>query len=153
MRTNTATATKLTPRHQDITVILPDGARRRMSIEPTDIACDYKKITNAPDEFCQYGIVRMVRNADGSYTPVLKTFERWVKLTYATLADIGLTNCISYETITRLIDCGAIACRYPSPKVRVIDLDTLISWIEQARDPDYWTPARIHAYNKGLPLP
>ncbi len=109
-------------------------------------------LIGAPANVARYGVVRMQRNPDGTYTPLVKTYSRWIKLSPTTLIELGLINALSKETIHRLIDCCIVIARYPSPGITLIDVDSLLAHIERSRDPHWWTAERSRRYRLGLPM-
>jgi hypothetical protein len=113
---------------------------------------DIVNLHGQPDDVARYGVVRMLRRQDGSYMPVIKTYSRWVKLTATTLIDLGLANCLSRQTIDRLIQCGVIDHSQPSPQIILIDVDSLLSHLERTREPGWWTDERRKAFRLGLPI-
>lgn len=109
-------------------------------------------LTGQPANVARYGVVRMKRNPDGSYTPIVKTYTRWIKFSPAMMVELHLHNVLSKETIRRLIDCGVVDASHPSPGITLIDVDSLLSHIERTRDGDWWTPERARRYRLGLPM-
>jgi hypothetical protein len=113
---------------------------------------DIVNLSNIPADTSRYGVVRMVRNADGSYTPLIKTYTRWMRLNATTLIELNLHGALSRDTIQRLIDCGIIKTSMPSPQVTLIDVDSLLTHLENTRTPGWWTEERRKAFRLGLPI-
>lgn len=113
---------------------------------------DIVHLSNIPADVSRYGVVRMLRNGDGSYTPLIKTYSRWIKLDQKTLIELNLHNCLSRDTMQRLINCGVIKTSMPSPQVTLIDVDSLLSHLENTRVPGWWTDERRKNFRLGLPI-
>ncbi len=113
---------------------------------------DIVNLSNVPADTSRYGVVRMVRNADGSYTPLIKTYTRWLRLNAQTMIELNLHGALSRDTIQRLINCGVIHTSMPSPQVTLIDVDSLLTHLENTRDPGWWTAERRKAFRLGLPI-
>jgi hypothetical protein len=101
----------------------------------------------APDDVPRYGVFRMVRQPDGSYLPVLKTFDALMKLD--DVLDMLRIAGLSRRTLARLIETGFVECTWPSPYVRLVNVESLVEHLVAARDPEFWTPARRAQFGKG----
>jgi hypothetical protein len=85
----------------------------------------------------QYGFVKLMRQGDGSYLPVLKTWSETIRLRESTPTDLGLD--ISYMTLKRLIVAGFIRGRLIAPDTCLLDLASLYEHIERCQDFEFWT--------------
>lgn len=82
----------------------------------------------------------LVPNRDGSYRAVPRQSS-----SPARKGSVGeaarLANC-STATIYRLYTSGLVAGERATPRKIMIDLESLHSYLEAARDPDFWTAER-----------
>lgn len=93
----------------------------------------------------EFGIVRMQREANGQLTPMLRTWKPEVRLTKDLPGKLGLE--MDYRTLLRLAIAGFIESRRPAPRLTLISIPSLVSHMDACRDPEFWTPARITAWN------
>lgn len=85
----------------------------------------------------------LVPNRDGSYRAVpQQPPSRKVSVSEAA----HLANC-STATIYRLYMSNLVAGERATPRKIMIDLESLRSYLEAARDPDFWTEARRLQYS------
>jgi hypothetical protein len=96
----------------------------------------------------RYGMVQLMRQTDGTYLPVLKTWSETVRLTCSLPNDLGLD--VSYNTLVRLVTAGFVQGTRIAPETTLIDLESLVAHMEACRDPEYWTPARVQKYREAL---
>ncbi len=102
-------------------------------------ACEF-----IPDDAPRYGMVRLMRQTDGSLLPVLKLFGQYRRL--AGLAtELGIRD-LSQRTLDRLVETGFIQSIRPSPSVILVDMESLCQHLENTRDPEFWTPRRRAQY-------
>lgn len=85
----------------------------------------------------RYGFVQLMRQSDGTYIPILKTWSETIRLRESTPTDLGLD--ISYMTLKRLIVAGFIRGRLIAPDTCLLDLASLYEHIEGCRDFEFWT--------------
>jgi hypothetical protein len=96
----------------------------------------------------RYGVVQLMRQTDGTYIPVLKTWSETVRLTCNLPHELGLD--ISYNTLTRLVIAGFISGQRIAPETTLIDLESLVAHMEACRDPEFWNAKRIEQYRQAL---
>lgn len=94
-----------------------------------------------PADVPRFGIVRLMRQQDGSYLPILKHYSQYIKITEGLPEALGYIG-LSYTTLYRLCHAGFIKSSKPSPLVILIDILSLADHVEAARDPEFWTPER-----------
>lgn len=94
-----------------------------------------------PDDVPRVGIVRLMRQGDGSYVPILKLSSQYVRMSRELGETVGLHG-LSWKSLYRLIGAGFVASSKPTPNVILVDLVSLAAHVESARDPEFWTPAR-----------
>lgn len=86
----------------------------------------------------------LVPNRDGSYRAIpQQPPSRKVLVSEAA----HLANC-STATIYRLYSSGFVTGERATPRKIVIDLESLRSYLETARDPDFWTAERRRKYSR-----
>lgn len=93
----------------------------------------------------RYGIVQMMRQADGSYLPVLLPWGKTVRMHN----DIGRKELgvdISYKTLMRLGKAQFIRIYAIAPQAYELDLKSFYDHIEAVQDPEFWTPERRQLY-------
>jgi len=95
-----------------------------------------------PADIPRYGLVRMMRQGDGSYIPVMKQYAQHARMCRELCSRIGLDG-ISPNTLYRLIQAGFVESKRPSPNVILVDLGSLVEHVEATRDPEFWTRDRI----------
>lgn len=95
----------------------------------------------------RYGIAQLMRQADGSYLPVLRSWATTIRLKgnqdrirELLGADLG------YKVLLRLLKAGFIRGSYATPGTTLIDLASLADHLAAAADPEFWTPVRRAAY-------
>lgn len=121
------------PLKQTVTVKKP-GSAARVKLE---IAPGQKVIVGLPDALRpKLGLVSWMPQGDGSYKPVVKTRDSWVKLVDSLPAELGLD--VDAKTLRRLVVAGIVEGRQPSPHVTEINLHSLDEHLEACRDPEYW---------------
>jgi hypothetical protein len=94
-----------------------------------------------PDDVPRYGIVRMMRQTDGRYLPVLKHYGQYVRMSRDLPEQLGFRG-LSSMTLYRLCSAGFVCSSKPGPGVILVDVLSLAEHIEAARDPEFWTPER-----------
>ena len=97
-------------------------------------------VATQEEDVPRYGIFRMVRQSDGSYLPVLKTFETLLKLDE--VLDLLRIPGLSRRTLARLCETGFVDCTRPSPNSQLVDVGSLLAHLQAARDPEFWTSQR-----------
>lgn len=96
----------------------------------------------------KYGFVHLMRQPDGSYTPVLQSWGEMIRMTSDLPHRIGLNT--DYSTLRRLLIAGFIKYRHFSPGTILIDLQSLYEHMDACKDPEFWTPERIKRYRQAL---
>lgn len=91
-----------------------------------------------PDDVHRYGLVRMMRQTDGRYIPVLKQYTQYIRVTRELPEQLGLKG-LSPKTLYRIIAAGFVASSRPAPNVILVNLFSLAEHVENARDPEFWT--------------
>lgn len=113
--------------------------------DTVEIAPEHQTEVSIPREAVpQYGVVKLMRQGDGSYIPVLKTWNETIRMREDTPYHLGLD--ISYMTLKRLIAAGFIRGRLIAPDTCLLDLASLYEHIEKCQDFEFWTPARRAEY-------
>lgn len=96
----------------------------------------------------RYGICQLMRQADGSYLPVLKGWApKWKLVTDPEKIRAALGIAINYRTLIRLWRAGFIAASMPGPSTTLIDLASLTNHLNATQDPEFWTPERRARYS------
>jgi len=81
------------------------------------------------------GFFDWVNNRDGSYTPVMRIKDAWMRLSEVEKLPLGM----SAEVIVKLWQGGFIEGSQPAPNNTVINVRSLIEHVEEcAANPDYW---------------
>ena len=96
----------------------------------------------------RYGMVRLSRQPDGSYIPVLLTWGQTVRLTGRLAHEMGFDA--DYNTLMRLYMAGFIKGHRMAPGVTLLDLQSIYDHLERTRDPEYWTEERRAQYRKAI---
>jgi hypothetical protein len=102
-----------------------------------------------PDDVPRIGLVRLMRQADGSYIPVLKAQSQLVRMTRDLGENVGLHG-LSWKSLYRLIGSGFVQSSRPTPNVILVDLASLFAHVEAARDPEFWTPQRRAIWSQAV---
>lgn len=92
----------------------------------------------------RYGMVQLMRQSDGTYIPILKTWSETIRLRESTPHDLGLD--VSYMTLKRLIVAGFIKGRLIAPDTCLVDLASLYEHVENCSDFDFWNEERRAEY-------
>ncbi len=119
-----------------------EAATRLSEVAPGQWAAQ----TIHPDDVPRYGLVRMMRQADGTYLPILKHHSQYVRMTRELPEQLGLKDLPS-RTLYRIIAAGFVAHSRPAPNVILVDLVSLTEHVQAARDPEFWTPMRRKQYS------
>ena len=96
----------------------------------------------------RYGFVQLVALPDGTYRPVLKSWNAMVKLTFDLPKQLALD--VAHDTLSRLVRAEFISGRYISPSNCLIDLNSLYEHLEACRDPEFWNPQRRARYQQAI---
>ena len=108
------------------------------------------------------GFVSFKRLQDGTYLPVVRTFQNRLRLTPDIGQQLGVGMPGSpesrglYMTIKRLVMGGFIAARQIAPGTIDIDLNSFWAHYQATQQPGYWTPERRSRYRRrtrGTTLP
>lgn len=102
-----------------------------------------------PDDVPRYGIVRMMRQADGTYLPILRQHSQYVRMCAELPEQLGLKD-LPVRTLYRIINAGFVEISRPAPNVILVDLVSLADHIHAARDPEFWTPMRRKQYQDAI---
>lgn len=94
-----------------------------------------------PEDVPRFGVVRMMRQGDGSYIPVLKQSGQYVRMARELPDLLGLKG-LSSNTLYRLVAAGFVGSSRPAPGVIMVDLLSLCEHIEAAKDTEFWTHER-----------
>ncbi len=90
------------------------------------------------------GVVNLVRQKDGSLIPMLRTWKPWVKLTVDLPEKLGIE--LSYRTLRTLILAGFVDARAITPRQTLVNVGSLFAHFDNVRDPEFWTPERVRAW-------
>jgi hypothetical protein len=101
----------------------------------------YAAPTVHPADVPRFGLVKLMRQTDGTYLPMLRHHGQWRRCGEDLLKDTGL-EAMSYRTFYRLVNAGFVKQTRPAPNVILVDLGSLVDHIEAAGDPEFWTPER-----------
>ncbi len=102
-----------------------------------------------PDDVPRYGLVRMMRQIDGRYLPVLKQHSQYVRMSHDLPELLGLKG-LSPKTLYRIIAAGFVASARPAPNVILVDLLSLTEHVQAARDPEFWTDPRRRRWSDAI---
>lgn len=92
------------------------------------------------------GIFDWQHNGDGTFTPVTRVKDSWLRVSEVERLPLGL----SAEVIMKLYKGGFIEGAQPAPNNIVVNVISLLDHIEEcAADPDYWTPERRQRFKEG----
>ncbi len=116
-------------------------ATRLIEIAPGTFAATEISAADVP----RYGLVRLMRQTDGSYLPVLKHHGQWRRCGEEMLRDCGL-DAIPMRTFYRLVNAGFVRKSRPTPNGYMVDLSSLVEHIEAASQPGFWTPERLRQW-------
>lgn len=94
-----------------------------------------------PDDVPRYALSWLMRQADGTYMPVLKVHGQYVRMSHELPAKLGLAG-LHPRNLYRLVAAGFVASSRIAPNTILVDVLSLAQHIEAARDPEYWTPMR-----------
>jgi hypothetical protein len=100
-----------------------------------------------PSDVPRYGLVRLMRQPDGTYAPVLKHHGQWMRCGAELLKNCGL-EALPLRTFYRLINAGFVKKSRPSPNVILVDLGSLVDHIEASSDPEFWTAERMKQFRQ-----
>lgn len=92
----------------------------------------------------RFGIVQLMRQSDGTYVPILKSWSNTVRLKLDTMNNLGLD--VSYKTTRRLIIAGFVKGSLIAPETFLLDVESLYEHLQATRDPEFWTEARKAQY-------
>lgn len=90
------------------------------------------------------GVVNLVRQKDGSLIPMLRTWKPYVKLTVDLPEKLGLD--LTYRTLRTLILAGFVDARAITPRQTLVNVGSLFAHFDAVRDPEFWTPERVKAW-------
>lgn len=109
----------------------------------------YETLAVHPDDVPRFGLVWMMRQADGSYLPVLRTHSQLVAMSRELPGQLGLKG-LSYRGLLRLIVAEFVGSCRATPGVIMVDLASLAAHLEAARDPEFWTPERRKRFSDAI---
>lgn len=93
------------------------------------------------------GIFDWTRNGDGTFSPVIRVKEAWLRVSEAEKLPLG----VSAEVMFKLIKGGFVIGSAPAPHSTIINVSDLLRHIEEcAEDPNYWTSERKKRYAEGM---
>lgn len=93
------------------------------------------------------GIFDWQSNGDGTFTPVIRVKEAWLRVSEAEKLPLG----VSAEVMFKLVKGGFVIGSAPAPHSTIISITSLLEHIETcAEDPDFWTPERRRLYAEGM---
>ena len=124
------------------TMLLPK-TMQRIQIAPGATAEDIPR-----EEVPRYGFVKLMRQADGSYLPILQSHGHTVRLGETFCQDYGIDT--HTKTIRRLIVAGFVSGHFISPHALLVDLSSFHEHMEACKDPDFWTPDRRKKFSQAI---
>lgn len=93
------------------------------------------------------GIFDWSSNGNGTFTPVVRVKEAWLRVSEAEKLPLG----VSAEVMFKLIKGGFVIGSAPAPHSTIINISDLLRHIEEcAEDPEYWTKERRDRYAHGM---
>lgn len=93
------------------------------------------------------GIFDWWDNRDGTFTPVVRVKDAWLRVSEAEKLPLG----VSAEVMFKLVKGGFVVGSAPAPHSTIINITDLLRHIEEcAEDPDYWTSERRKRYAEGM---
>lgn len=93
------------------------------------------------------GIFEWKGNGDGTYTPLVRVKDAWLRVSEAEKLPLGL----SAEVITKLFRGGFVVGSQPAPNNIIINIASLLDHIEEcSEDPDYWTREKRQRFKDGM---
>lgn len=93
------------------------------------------------------GIFDWRANGDGTYTPMIRVKDAWLRVSEAEKLPLGM----SAEVITKLYRGGFIVGAQPAPNNIIINVTSLLEHIEEcSEDPDFWTRERRQRFKDGM---
>jgi len=108
-----------------------------------------QEVTDIPRKAIpRYGFVHLMRLTDGSYTPVLKSWNQMCRLSLTITEDLGLD--IERTTLLRLIRGGFIQGHYITPSLCLFDLHSLYEHLDACKDPEFWDEKKRKAYQQAI---
>jgi hypothetical protein len=102
-----------------------------------------------PRDVPRYGLCWLMRQTDGSYLPIIKAHALYVSMSHDLPGQLGLKG-LSSRSLYRLIAAGFVASTSPTPGTILIDLGSLATHIEAARDPEFWTSERRKRWSDAI---
>jgi hypothetical protein len=98
-----------------------------------------------PEAIPKHGMIKMMRQQDGRYLPVLTSWSRMIQLSPQTPRELGMPD-LHFRSLRRLVQCGLVRGVQPSPSVYLMDLKSFWDHLEATREPGYWTAERRETY-------
>lgn len=93
------------------------------------------------------GVFEWIRQADGSYRPVERIHDAWMRVSEVERLPLGLTA----EVLMKLVKGGFVEGGQMAPNSTTVNIMSLLSHLEDTReDPDYWTAERRQRYREGV---
>lgn len=117
-------------------------------VQAITVAPGVKLIPIDKDKIPSVGICDWINNGNGSYTPVIRVTDAWMRLSEVELLPFGM----SAEVIMKLYQGGFVEGARPAPNNTTINVRSLIAHIEEcSADPDYWADSeRLNRFKNGL---
>lgn len=125
-----------------VVTILPKGQTIRVAPDAVT-----RKVCDAPAALIpRLGLVDYQPAGDGTFRPVVKIHEQWIRVSVAARA-LG----VYHNILRRLIAGGFIDAIQPSPGCWLMSLHSYFKHVEAVRnDPDFWNEKRRRQYSEAL---
>lgn len=106
-----------------------------------------KKTADCPEELIpRIGIVDLQPAGDGTYRPIVRLHEHWVRVADAARA-LGVPN----WALRRLITAGFLEAMQPTPLCYMLNMHSWYEHVEAVRrDPEFWNEQRRERYSAAL---
>lgn len=93
------------------------------------------------------GIFDWQSNGDGSFSPMIRVKEAWLRVSEAEKLPLG----VSAEVMFKLIKGGFVIGAQPAPHSTIINIPSLLEHLETtAENPDFWTSENRRRYAEGM---
>ena len=126
--------------------VYPNGVR--IQVTPGDQLTFWPEQIPLPSH-ATVGVFEWVRNAQGSYDPMVRIHPKMIRCGEAAITDLGLG--IGYYSLRRLCRGGFVRWQQITPGQYAFDLQSYYQHLAKVQaDPEFWTGKNLKKYMEAI---